>query len=418
MPNIQSAVRYAIGKTIDEDHPRLESGHCLDVKKKTDPCGICVEICPTGATVSCRTHEFGNCIDCNLCVSACPTRALRSSANNTDKFLQAIDSDAAEITVNCEQHETEGYLHTYCMGGIPWEVLALCALDKRLLLNTSACTDCPEIAGKAQFIAALRKTREFLGAKFFDERIKFTDTTPGSGFSRREAVDMMRGIGKNLTNNMINRAQGTRVDGLFFRNALAERMADRKEGDPTYTLHTMTFTDACWACNLCKNICPEHAIAIEHDEEAKEYAVVHSPWLCVSCGLCQVVCIDNAIEGFFSFKTDNPIQPLATTAHPQVCETCGSNYRPDGTTICKRCVEKEKRRIETEERKRKNRERAAQAKAEREAKAAAKKAEEERLAQEAAASSTDVPDPVKRGMEIEAEHIARERAAGEASPQT
>lgn len=423
VPNIQSAVRYAIGKTIDEDHPRIDTGHCLDVKKRTDPCGICEEICPTGATVGCRTHEWNTCIDCNLCVSACPTRALRPSADTIDKFLRGIESDAAEITLNCEQHEAEGYIKTYCLGGIPWEVLALCALDKRVMLNTSMCTDCPETAGKAQFIAALRKTREFLGKKFFEERIRFTESTPDSGFSRRETLDMMRGVGKNLTNNMLNRAEGSRVDGLFFRRMLADRMADRKEGDPTYTLHTITFNDSCWACNLCKNICPEKAISIEHDKEDGEYAVVHAPWLCVTCGLCKAVCADDAIEGFISFKTDDPIVPLATDAHPQVCEVCGGNYRPDGTTTCARCIAKEERRIAKEERKRKNRERAAQAKAEREAKAAAKKAEEERLAKEAAGEATaktdaaGVVDPVKRGMEIEAEHIAREQAAGQANLQ-
>ena len=375
MTNVQNAVRYAIGKTIDEDHPRMEMGHCLDIKKKTKPCGICSEICPTGATLGARDHNWDACIDCNLCVSACPTRSIRASANVMDKLLHAIEADAAEITVSCEQNEGDAYLQLYCMGDIPWEVLATCALDKRLVLNTSLCHDCVETAGKAQLIAMLRKTREFLGADFFDEHIKLTREPSSSGFSRREAVDMIRGISKNLAGNMLNRAEGGKIDGLFFRKALADRLGDPKPEDPTYTLHTVEFNDNCWACNICKNICPERAIDVEKDKDEGEYTMIHRPWLCVTCGLCKAVCKDDAIDGYFSFKTSDPLTPLATPAHPQVCEKCGSNYRPDGTTVCLRCRRAEERRIENERRKAETQARLEKMKAERAAKLAAEKTE-------------------------------------------
>lgn len=353
MPTVQNAVQYAIGKTIEKDRPRIETGHCLDVKKQTDPCGICSEICPTGATLDCRDHNWDECIDCNLCAAACPTRALRSSAVNIDRLLQAAGSGASELTVACEQNPSGAFLQTYCMGSIPWEVLAQCALDKTVLLNMDRCESCPETAGYEQLKKTLRKVHAFLGKEYFDSHFKLARNGE-SGFSRRETFSFLRTKGKALAENMLIRDQTAPVTGSFFRQELVSRLDNPKPTDPEFTLETLVFNDNCWACNLCRNACPSKALTIEHDEEASEYYVVHDPILCTQCGICKAVCKDEAIDGFITFKTRKPTLPLANLASPSVCSECGRNFKPNGDAICLRCIKvaerKEREEKEAEER--------------------------------------------------------------------
>lgn len=337
MPTVQNAVQYAIGKTIEKDRPRIETGHCLDVKKMTDPCGLCAQVCPTGSTLSCRDHNWDTCVDCNLCASVCPTRAIRSSAVNIDKFLQATDSGAAELTVACEQNPSGAFLQTYCMGSIPWEVLAKCALDKTILLNTDRCDTCPETEGRELLKQNLRKVREFLGEETFNKRFKKARDGE-NGFSRRETFSFLRNKSKSVAENMLVRDQSAPIAGLFFRNELRDRLSERKPGDPIYSLQALEINDNCWACNLCRNACPDKALSIENDEEAREYYLVFDSLNCTQCGVCMKVCKDDAFEGFVPFRTKDPTLPLANLASPSVCTECGRNFKPNGETVCLRCI--------------------------------------------------------------------------------
>ncbi|NTU89576.1 MAG: 4Fe-4S binding protein [Actinobacteria bacterium] len=339
MALVQNSVQYAVGKWIDENHPRPESGRCIDIKQKKVSCGACRDICPTGATLSCRDRNWEACMDCNLCVAACPTRALRPSAKNVDKFLRAIESGVDKITISCEQCEEGAYLQMYCMGAIPWEVLACLALDKQVVLDTTFCADCPEVEGKAQLEAMLEQVKEFLGDAFFDKQISVSGETKVGGLSRREAFSFIRGIGKNVTENLLSAGKGTPIEGSFFRKVLAARLEDAQDGDPDfYTLSAPIFNENCWACNLCKNACPEHAISIIKDDQTGEYFVNHTAWKCVSCGLCRSTCPDEGISGQMLFETNDPLDDVRYKASPSICTKCDKNFKPDGNVLCPRCV--------------------------------------------------------------------------------
>jgi len=51
--------------------------------------------------------------------------------------------------------------------------------------------------------------------------------------------------------------------------------------------------DACTACGVCVDICPEDVLALD---EKEGYAVVHYPDECWRCGSCTFDCAFGAIE--------------------------------------------------------------------------------------------------------------------------
>lgn len=389
---VQNAVEYAVGKYVEQSHPRMETGHCIPLKKHTMSCTACSDICPSGATLGPREHNWDLCIDCNLCVSACPSRAIRSSADVLDKILRSIESGAAEIVVGCEQSEQGAYLQLYCMGGIPWEAFVCLALDKQVILDTSHCGDCVECEGKTQFMNNLKKARDFLGVDYFDTHFVESGSQPVDGFSRREAFSFLRGMGKSVAENILVRTGGSVIDGAFYMKALKTRLEDPKPDDPkSYTLTTVDIGENCWACSQCKNICPTKAIDIFHDEEAGEYSLVHTAMLCTKCGLCLEACRDEAFLGLHEYQTTDPTLPLAYDTHPTVCSQCGRNFKPNGETLCQPCIRSNEREAREEQKRKEREQRLEEARLKREAEAKAK-AEAEAAAK---TESSEKPTPLE-----------------------
>ncbi|MBI4613030.1 MAG: 4Fe-4S dicluster domain-containing protein [Planctomycetes bacterium] len=56
--------------------------------------------------------------------------------------------------------------------------------------------------------------------------------------------------------------------------------------------------DRCKGCELCLLACPQQALGMARDLNARGYfhAVLARPWKCIACGLCAVACPDVAIE--------------------------------------------------------------------------------------------------------------------------
>ncbi len=66
-------------------HPRL-------IKKKCTRCGVCAEVCPTGAAVLPReadpTYDLKTCIGCSQCIALCPQMALKIIWDTDVKLFQ------------------------------------------------------------------------------------------------------------------------------------------------------------------------------------------------------------------------------------------------------------------------------------------------------------------------------------------
>ena len=92
----------------------------------------------------------------------------------------------------------------------------------------------------------------------------------------------------------------------FLNNAIYGELPDRHERNYFYTGNKFN----CYGCELCKDICPVHAIEMVEDEEGFRYPKIDEE-KCIKCGLCKRSCI---YRSKIKEKEDKETYPLVYAA--------------------------------------------------------------------------------------------------------
>jgi ferredoxin len=325
MALVDSVARRAIQQWMDENHPLVVKNSCLNSKQRKFVCAECRAICPEGVYDSAEPF-WDVCRNCNLCVAVCPSQAICPSSSVLRKFLQIPYSDRDVVVAACERSDVSADLQVDCLATIPWEMATRIALRKTLVLDTDPCASCSRTDAKAQISALLSRVEKFLGAESFGDKVQTgrMDDVVSEGVSRREAffklLRMFRTtVGTLLPDDDAERPAYSAVYKKMLVNHLLKMHDEGAVAEVTW--ETPIFSDACTGCPVCSKTCVHGALEIVEDSDDGSRYLRHYAAKCTHCGLCERLCPSQAITGWTTFRTEDPLgaRETAITA-PETCE--------------------------------------------------------------------------------------------------
>ncbi len=347
-------VQMAVQGLTAEDNPTFIKAKCLNAKQRKYPCTLCVDVCPDGALIKPAGEEanWDKCTGCNLCVLKCPSAAIATSYQDFKQVLRLVTTKRETRAIACEKSGSDNDYAPWCLGMIPWELFASLALSGKLLIERLACEGCDRAAHLVDFEASLARARLFLGAEYFDARVRLLevgDTLPPVDLTRREALKTLSLGARTGVGTILPDTQKLDNDPLFVRRLLVRQLRQGLEsGDLPDTLTWATPIvdgDICWACGICESVCPHKALKVYLDEEGDQRYLLHYPDRCTQCGLCQSICPDKAITGFGYGALPARVKFFLNPAQTVHCPQCGGAVKPENAgQLCSRCQASQKKR--------------------------------------------------------------------------
>ena len=320
---------------IRTDHPFYYPDRCINRKQRRVVCTRCSELCPTGvfSLKGGAKLDWSRCVDCGICTANCPTRCFTFSATARKRFSEEIDFGKTTVFA-CRREEARADVRVRCLGALPWELLAVCALRGKIALRTDACASCPETDWQACLEENLEALRAFLGEAEADrvlilhgeeetEPEALEQENPGekrltrrglfSGMKRTAAKNAMQAVAERLPffeeseedfGMQYRRMLAAEVQRLEKEQTAAVSQPDRrgsgteqsngKNPERRFTVTLPRFNIHCTACGICEKICPQKAIRIQPEENGNSLIFV-TPWKCSACTLCVSLCLKGGI---------------------------------------------------------------------------------------------------------------------------
>lgn len=269
------------------DHPTRDMKSCMHRGQIKNPCNACRDICPAGVYSGklSQQADFSVCINCGLCVSACPARCIAPSARNAAACLRVLEIPEKRLVLSERENGPAAHLQVPALAGLPWEYLALLALEHQLVLLE----DTMPADRLAQWEKTLVRLVLFFGREGYQSRFsRCTDQKEGPAVTmdRRQLFSHTR---KRLQSSILPAAP---ADSLVFRALLAEKM---QQNPGRYGFPLPMPGPGCTGCGVCAMLCPQKALSVTQDQQGTTVTV--HPLLCNGCGLCQKACIEQAITG-------------------------------------------------------------------------------------------------------------------------
>ena len=347
------------------EHPSFAPESCINHRQRRYACTVCSAVCPKGVfSLNAGEHmKWDHCIDCGLCVAACPSRCFLPSPSAQRSYSEELDL-SGPLTLACREEEEHCALRVRCLAAVPWELLALIAMQTELVLYIGHCSSCahPEWAGCVREQLAL--VREFLGEERWSRQVhvltegrfeapkeaakeeqSLTRREFFSGMKRR----MVKGIYKAASARLSFLAEDT-ADPMQYRRTLAsavlaeqkraQEAAEAKERAPDYGVQVPRFTADCYGCGICEKLCPPKAIEIGPEKDGKRLIYL-TPWKCTGCSLCMRVCPHGGISGLHSLRVPGLTQLALVRVEGTSCERCGMPIPPGSKPpLCPACAAK------------------------------------------------------------------------------
>ncbi len=349
--------------------PEFIAASCINKKQRKYTCTVCTDVCPQ-KVFSLSAQEklrWDKCIGCGLCVSACPSRCIAASATMRRELTQDIDL-GRPVSFSCYKEEKLCDKTVECLGSIPWELLAVLALQTDVVLQIHACGECEEEARCATLRSNLEQLLLFLGEDRFTQRVHllqgedFASAAVDPGEKTVDRREILSGAKKSLTKNLARAAarrlpflEETDPDGLAWRRMLTNAAAKRRqeerqagsEGEnllPDFGLQLPAFTRNCYGCGICEKLCPRQALVFGPLENGKRLISIE-PGRCTGCGLCVRLCPWQGLKGMAEMRVPALTKLPYVRVESAACENCGAVIRP-GTdpALCPTCERKKKQR--------------------------------------------------------------------------
>ncbi len=261
----------------------------------------------------------------------------------------------------CDEAAAFGEKSVRCLAAVPWELLAVYAMNTQLTLCVGACERCTHADWAENVREQLGLLRDFLGEERWAAQIKLTDEAPKESETKQEEKsvtrrEMFAGVKRSVTKNLVQAAAtrlpmlaGYEADPMQYRRLLAEIAAgERKraraaeqEGSaqplPSYGMRLPRFTTRCFGCGICEKMCPQKAIEIGPEADGKRMIYL-TPWKCTGCGLCQKACPHGGIQTLGAVRAPYLTRLPLVRVGSASCERCGTAVSPDSDPkLCPAC---------------------------------------------------------------------------------
>ena len=356
---------------------------CLKERDRSLNCEACQAACPVQAVdLSAGVEvDFNRCIDCGICVNICPTGAFESRLTE-DYFLSGIKNSlksARLVGFSCRKEieaagQSASEVEVPCLGRVSETMLigaAVFGADK-VWLNTSLCADCDCREGAAlaaRTVAGVDKLLEAWGRRV---RFSLTARPPdddsvagpveniGEEYNRRELLVKLKRealvAGLGLAQGRIDQAAEVfepAAEGVFDYRLPRKRelllQLTKKLGEPPETnlsVEDLSFyglavaADSCNLCGNCAVFCPTRALKVEEADEGGRLRFNVSR--CLGCDLCVQVCSpramsvdarvypadiydqdDRVLVELNRYECEKCKQPFASDKKAALCHFCG-----------------------------------------------------------------------------------------------
>ena len=337
---------YLARKLIFENHPAMAPEKCLNTIQTKQECTICRDTCPHGVFDG-DDPNWDLCDGCGACVARCPTRCLRPSALLSGNILELCNRATGDVIFACGEHSESADLRPVCLAAIPWELIALFALEGKVFLLMDQCENCPRKALMCHLDDTLEDVRNFLGNERFSSsiiRCKNSDIPSAikqKGMTRRDAFSLFFSKSKTTAASLLPEDKELTPDGMLCRRLLAHRLRGPNNNTQHLNWSIPIFQDNCSACGLCTKVCPEQAIHRIDDDvhtEPHTWYMALIPWRCTGCGICTQSCPSQSLsQPAWTPRTD-PTAPIVLPVTALPCSRCGEPLpagQKDG--LCSRC---------------------------------------------------------------------------------
>lgn len=296
--------------TGNRDDLTVDASRCLRMRFSESSCKRCLEICPHGATKldDGLSIDPQQCRGCLLCTSVCPAGALEQSSNFSGCLAQL--SRVPEPVLGCIRTEKCANGILICLGGLSEEhLLTLCyTLPGKLILNLTACGDCPNSAMSAQLRQRLDDLSEAGllggGCKLVIAESAQDIHYRGESIDRRRFFKTFRNslfesaaIMLSNANEQTDRRSGYDGKRLPVRREMLRNTRNKLSQDLLGRIgerfdSLVTFSDTCTKCHGCVAICPTSALQTGIADDLP----IFDQQLCTGCRLCIEFCLDGALS--------------------------------------------------------------------------------------------------------------------------
>lgn len=347
-------VHLAVQGLTAEDNPTFLKARCLNTIQRKHPCRVCVDVCPAGALTKPAGEgaDWDKCTGCNLCVTKCPAAAVAPNYQDFKRVLRLVTTRRETRMLACEKSGSDCDYAPWCLGMIPWELLASLALSGKVVIERAGCADCERASHLEDFDQAFARARLFLGEAFFDPRVSLLEagqSLPPVDLTRREALRSLSMGARTSMGAILPDTQKLDNNPLFSRLLLMRLLRENleNEGIPQAFTWATPVVDGqvCWGCGICQSTCPHQALKVYLDQEGDQRYLLHYPDRCTQCGLCQSICPDHAITGFGFAALPAQVKFFLNPALTTHCAQCGGPVKPEQAgQLCTRCLATQKKR--------------------------------------------------------------------------
>ena len=336
---------YLTRRLVFENHPALESARCLNRLQTRNECRACREVCPCGVFDGAEP-DWTRCDGCGVCAAACPARAIRPAAQFSARVLELVRNMRDRTVLACSRCAETADLKAPCLAALPWELLALLAMEGEVAVLPAPCAGCPRQDLLAHWEETLSSLRRALGAERFAAHVRIlsdTSDAPSEGLSRREAFGRLFSRSRSAAAGLLPDDAALTPDGMLCRRLLAWRWKQRGTETEPLTLSLPTFTDSCNGCGVCTRLCSSEALhrlsgEAEDGSERTAKDVWHMaviPWRCTGCGLCETACPREGLR--MEAQPADLLTPLVHTVRGAACIRCGQPADGGQDGLCAAC---------------------------------------------------------------------------------
>ena len=343
-------------KVLEEEKPTVDTGRCVRKFLKAT-CERCVSGCPQGAVQLSNAPRLdeARCDGCGVCTNVCPTGAFALPAAN-----QVASSTSAAFICSQEKIDPASGAQVPCLGMLSeGTLLAATARRNAVVLDVSQCGKCPSKSALAVIERTASRANSILSTLGSRRTVVLSDRVrePGTQAqrSRREFLTYFKGQALKVAAESLD---GVLEEASFFtptpkkdlervpaKHALLQHQIEallansNRSAGARLPFGRPAQPQRCSFCGLCARACPSDALRMKETDETWELTL--ETRRCLDCKACAEVCPTG------SLPYDDRVEAAALVCDQQTilvevdkrrCASCGCSFADPGPdNLCHTC---------------------------------------------------------------------------------